>query len=145
MHCHLIISRKDQANKKKLSPLTNHKNTKNGVIKGGFNRVNLFQQVEQKFDRLFNYKRQQTESFDYQNIMKNGSISDQLNLNKQSIISSERNNQINKEYTVENRRVVNQENNQATSSFISLFSSNSDSFTKLQEQIPKKKKRNRRL
>ena len=86
MHCHLIISRKDQANKKKLSPLTNHKNTKNGVIKGGFNRVNLFQQVEQKFDRLFNYKRQQTESFDYQNIMKNGSISDQLNLNKQSII-----------------------------------------------------------
>ena len=145
MHCHLIVSRKDQANKKKLSPLTNHRNTTNGVIKGGFNRVNLFQQVEQKFDRLFNYKRQQTESFDYQNIMKNGSISDQLNLNKQSIISSERNNQINKEYTVENRRVVNQENNQATNSFISLFSSNSDSFTKLQEQRPKKKKRNRRL
>ena len=33
MHCHLIVSRKDQANKKKLSLLTNHKNTKNGVIK----------------------------------------------------------------------------------------------------------------
>lgn len=44
MHCHLIVSRKDQANKKKLSPLTNHKDTKNGVIKGGFDRVNLFQQ-----------------------------------------------------------------------------------------------------
>ena len=28
IHCHLIVSRKDQANKKKLSPLTNHKNTK---------------------------------------------------------------------------------------------------------------------
>lgn len=27
MHCHLIVSRKDQSNKKKLSPLTNHKNT----------------------------------------------------------------------------------------------------------------------
>ena len=27
MHCHLIVSRKDQTNKKKLSPLTNHKNT----------------------------------------------------------------------------------------------------------------------
>ena len=25
MHCHLIVSRKDQTNKKKLSPLTNHK------------------------------------------------------------------------------------------------------------------------
>ena len=36
IHCHLIVSRKDQANKKKLSPLTNHKNTKNGIIKGGF-------------------------------------------------------------------------------------------------------------
>ena len=45
MHCHLIVSRKDQTNKKKLSPLTNHKNTKNGVIKGGFDRVNLFQQA----------------------------------------------------------------------------------------------------
>ena len=28
MHCHLIVSRKDQTNKKRLSPLTNHKNTK---------------------------------------------------------------------------------------------------------------------
>ncbi len=53
MHCHLIVSRKDQTNKKKLSPLTNHKNTKNGIIKGGFDRVNLFQQAEQGFDKLF--------------------------------------------------------------------------------------------
>ena len=34
MHCHLIVSRKDQSNKKKLSPLTNHKNTKKGTVKG---------------------------------------------------------------------------------------------------------------
>lgn len=47
IHCHLIVSRKDQANKKKLSPLTNHRNTNNGIIKGGFDRVTLFQQVEQ--------------------------------------------------------------------------------------------------
>lgn len=65
MHCHLIISRKDQANKKKLSPLTNHKNTKNGIIKGGFNRVNLFQKIERGFDYMFCYDRQQFESFDY--------------------------------------------------------------------------------
>ena len=32
MHCHIIVSRKDQANKIKLSPLTNHRNTKKGVI-----------------------------------------------------------------------------------------------------------------
>ena len=43
MHCHLIVSRKDQTNKKKLSPLTNHKSTTNRVIRGGFDRVNLFQ------------------------------------------------------------------------------------------------------
>ena len=83
MHCHLIVSRKDQANKKKLSPLTNHKNTKNGVIKGGFDRVNLFQQTEQGFDKLFDYNRQLSESFDYHNTMKNGSISEQLELQKQ--------------------------------------------------------------
>ena len=84
MHCHLIVSRKDQANKKKLSPLTNHKNTKNGVIKGGFDRVNLFQQAEQGFDRLFGYNRQLSESFEYSNTMKNGSISEQLELQNQN-------------------------------------------------------------
>ncbi len=71
MHCHLIVSRKDQSNKKKLSPLTNHKNTKKRSNKKAvFDRVNLFQQVEQGFDKLFSYDRQQSESFDYHNTMK---------------------------------------------------------------------------
>lgn len=84
MHCHLIVSRKDQANKKKLSPLTNHKNTKKGTVTGGFDRVNLFKQAEQGFDKLFNYNRQQTESFDYYNTMKNSSISEQLEIQNQN-------------------------------------------------------------
>lgn len=67
MHCHLIVSRKDQTGKKKLSPLTNHKNTKNGIIKGGFDRISPFLRVEQGFDKLFSYNRQQTETFDYLN------------------------------------------------------------------------------
>lgn len=79
IHCHLIVSRKDQANKKKLSPLTNHKNTKKGTVTGGFDRVNLFQQAEQGFDKLFDYKRQLVESFDYCNTMKNGTIFERLN------------------------------------------------------------------
>lgn len=95
MHCHLIVSRKDQTNKKKLSPLTNHKNTKNGIIKGGFNRVNLFQQVEQGFDKLFNHNRQSTELFDYHNTIKNGSISEQFKLQQQEIQSSERKIEVN--------------------------------------------------
>ena len=90
MHCHLIVSRKDQTNKKKLSPLTNHKNTKNGVIKGGFDHINLFQQVEQGFDKLFGYNRQRKETFDYHNTMKNGSISEQLELQEQQIIDERR-------------------------------------------------------
>lgn len=85
MHCHLIVSRKDQSNKKKLSPLTNHKNTTKGVIKGGFDRTNLFRQAEQGFDNLFGYQRELTESFKYYNTMKNGSISDQLKMQEREI------------------------------------------------------------
>lgn len=47
--------------------------------------MNLFQQAEQGFDKLFGYKRQQSESFDYHNTMKNGSISEQLELQEQKI------------------------------------------------------------
>lgn len=80
MHCHIIVSRKDQSNKIKLSPLTNHRNTKKGVINGGFDRTNLFQQVEIGFDKLFNYSRPLDESFEYYNTMKNGSITEQIKM-----------------------------------------------------------------
>ena len=76
MHCHLIVSRKNQSNKKKLSQLTNHKNTKKGTVRGGFDRVNLFQQAKQGFDKLFGYNRQFSESFENANTMKNGSVSE---------------------------------------------------------------------
>jgi hypothetical protein len=85
MHCHLIVSRKDQSNKKKLSPLTNHKNTEKGAIKGGFDRKNLFRQAEQGFDTLFAYNRSLSESFEYYNTMKNGTITDQLNMQERQI------------------------------------------------------------
>ena len=85
IHCHLIVSRKDQMNKKKLSPLTNHKNTKKGTVTGGFDRVNLFLQAEQGFDKLFGYDRQKSESFEYSNTMKNGSIDDKLKMQEQEL------------------------------------------------------------
>ena len=85
MHCHLIISRKDQTNKKKLSPLTNHKNTKKGAVIKGFDRINLFKQVEQGFDKLFGYDHQQSESFVYYSMMKNNSLTEQLKLQEQEI------------------------------------------------------------
>lgn len=97
MHCHLIVSRKDQTGKKKLSPLTNHKNTKNGIIKGGFDRISLFLRVEQGFDKLFSYNRQQTETFDYLNAMKNSPVSKQLELQEQDIQYNERKIEINQD------------------------------------------------
>ena len=133
MNCHLIVIRKDQTNKKKLSPLTNHKNTKNGVIKGGFDRVNLFQQAEQGFDKIFSYNRQQTESFDYLNTMKNGSISEQIEVQEQNFTgenkkevfqSSERENMIpcNIDSKQNNKHAFNQGDNRSGDSLLSIFS-----------------------
>lgn len=110
MHCHLIMSRKDQSNKKKLSPLTNHKNTKNGIVKGGFERVNLIQHMEQGFDKLFGHDRQQSESFDYYNTMKNSSISEQLKQQEVNIQSDERKIKVNQNSNQENFFSINPEN-----------------------------------
>lgn len=87
MHCHIIMSRKDQANKVKLSPLTNHRNTKKGAIRGGFDRSNLFQRVEKGFDVLFKYDRQLAETFQYCNTMKNGSIDEQISMQETELAS----------------------------------------------------------
>lgn len=119
MHCHLIVSRKDQSNKKKLSPLTNHKNTQKGTVTGGFNRVNLFKQAEQGFDKLFDYNRQQIESFFYYNTMKNCSIPEQLAVqeqeftgdkNKEEFQSNERKIEISLDSNQENLFSINFEN-----------------------------------
>ena len=158
MHCHLIVSRKDQANKKKLSPLTNHKDTKKGTVTGGFDRVNLFQQTEQGFDKLFGYNRQLSESFEYANTMKNGSISEQLELQEQNFTgekkkevfqSSEKENMIscNLDSKQECKQSYNQQNNSSGDSLLSIFSlgdgNNYDATLaeELQAQKRKKKKK----
>ena len=160
MHCHLIVSRKDQSNKKKISPLTNHKNTQKGTVKGGFDRKNLFQQTEQGFDRLFNHKRELTESFEYYNTMKNGSISDQLNMQERQIADERKNTDIQEELTenkvaykqddnLSNIQSVNQENKKedkqsfnlpdlGLSSALGLLTP--DATNQEEEQIPMKKK-----
>lgn len=161
MHCHLIVSRKDQANKKKLSPLTNHKNTKNGVIKGGFDRVNLFQQAEQGFDKLFSYNRHQSESFHYHNTMKNRSICEQIKHQEQKTLYSKRKSTVNIEnllainietHTTKQERqnpdtpFINQGNNQISDIFTTFSTSGLDLITHNEEQPlkPKRKKKKRR-
>ena len=140
MHCHLIVSRKDQTNKKKLSPLTNHKNTNKGTVTGGFDRVNLFQQAEQGFDKLFGYTRQLSESFEYANTMKNGSMDDKLKMqerelkepkqyftgeNKKELIQSgEKENMIsyNPDSKQNEQHSFNQVDNRSGDSLLSIFS-----------------------
>lgn len=78
MHAHIIVSRKDKSNKIKLSPQTNHKNTKKGAIRGGFNRSDFYQHVETAFDKHFWYNRDFADTFEYKNILKNGTISQKI-------------------------------------------------------------------
>ncbi len=74
MHAHIIVSRKDLSNRIKLSPQTNHRDTKKGVVKGGFDRTSFFQNAEISFDKLFGYNRSLEDTFEYKNTMKNGSM-----------------------------------------------------------------------
>lgn len=165
MHCHLIVSRKDQSNKVKISPLTNHRNTKKGVITGGFDRTALFENVEKGFDKLFGYNRQLAETFEYCNTMKNGSITDKLKMQEKEIVFADekKNNpahkqadmQISKqgEMTVnkfENKHEKNNDSNQSVnqsttqdglSSLFSILPSAADISPSDEPQPPKKKKK----
>ena len=73
MHAHIIVSRKDRSNTRKLSPQTNHTGKKNtGNIKGGFDRSGFYQSCEECFDRRVGFNRDVKESYEYRNAMKNG-------------------------------------------------------------------------
>jgi hypothetical protein len=74
MHAHIIVSRKDRSNTRKLSPKTNHTGKKNcGNVKGGFDRTDFFRKCESSFDKRTGYDRSPEQTFDYLNTMKNGS------------------------------------------------------------------------
>ena len=150
MHCHLIVSRKDQSNKRKLSPLTNHRSTNKGAIRGGFDRTNLFQQAETGFDNLFNYDRKLTESFEYCNTMKNGSINDKLMVQefeiKENISAGENKKELIQPNIQTTGISINQDNNGTNSSFLSIFShvSNFDATGEDELQIKKLKKKKKK-
>ena len=74
-HVHVIVSRKDITNKIRLSPFTNHKNSKN-ILNGkevqiGFNRKEFAQNCEKRFDSKFGYDRPLKHSFEYRHTNKN--------------------------------------------------------------------------
>jgi len=75
----IIVSRKDMANQRLLSPLTNHrgqgKSQEHGQKFGQFNRVAFKERSEEVFDRQTGYRRELEDSFRYQNTMSNGTTS----------------------------------------------------------------------
>ena len=77
-HIHILVSRKDQTQRMKLSPLSNEKSTQRTIGKNsykvGFDRKAWITQNEKTFDSLFNYKRKEIERFEVQNKLKNGTL-----------------------------------------------------------------------
>jgi len=90
-HVHVLVSRKDQTNKIKLSPMASEKgDTENAMLNGksiqrGFNRAAFSEKVEQAFDRAFDFKRNINQSFHYLNVMKHGSVREQADMRKAEI------------------------------------------------------------
>lgn len=85
MHAHVIVSRKDKENRIKLSPKTNHRRAgKSGPVRSGFDRTDFFKKCEDSFDIKFKYERQYSESFEYQNAVKNGTFKEKEQAVKQA-------------------------------------------------------------
>lgn len=90
MHAHIIVSRKDRSNTKKLSPQTTHTGKKNcGSVKGGFDRSGFYQACEDGFDKHFGYDRDVKDSYQYRNTIKNGAITDIQEQVERAIIQQE--------------------------------------------------------
>lgn len=112
---------------------------------------------------MFDYDRQQSESFDYYNTIKNGSISEQLELQNQNFTnekkkdifqSTEKENMIscNLDSQVDKKHSYNQQNNSGSDSLLSIFllgGGNNNGATLAEElqaqKHKKKKKKGRRL
>ena len=72
MHAHIIVSRKDLTNTKKLSPQTNHRGKGKGAVQSGFDRTEFYKACEKGFDKKTGFERDIKDTFEYRNAMKNG-------------------------------------------------------------------------
>lgn len=99
-HVHVLVSRTenlaryterkqagelDRKNPYHLSPLTNHKDTKRGVVVGGFERKQYSERVEQAFDQAFGYERPLSETFRYAHTMQHGTPEECAALRSQAL------------------------------------------------------------
>ena len=79
-HIHVIVARKDKRGERQFSPLTNHRSTSKGAVRGGFYRKAWQMKSEELFDALTKYQRPLQESFRYFDIQKNGTSKEQFQL-----------------------------------------------------------------
>ncbi len=103
-HIHIIQSRKaNNKQQSKISPNTKYKERKtdnfNNNSRGGFNRINFYQNVELVFDKLTKYNRDYTKSFEFNNENK------KIKKNKEMANNFYTQNEIN--LIVENSSIVN--------------------------------------
>lgn len=75
VHLHGIVGRKAR-NGKKLSPLTNHRNTQKGPVLGGFDREVFVANCERIFDELMHIDRSVVDTYEFKWAMKKGTASD---------------------------------------------------------------------
>ncbi|MEM6734648.1 MAG: MobB family relaxase [Bacteroidota bacterium] len=76
-HIHVIVSRKDKAQRLKLSPFASARNTQKHTINGnkvqsGFDRQQFVNNGEKRFDTMFSYERSVKDSFRYKYSQKTG-------------------------------------------------------------------------
>lgn len=75
LHAHIIISRLDKSQTMQLSPMSNHKQSKNQLngkeVSIGFNRDNFVASGEKLFDKKFEYNRTHDQSYSYYKETKN--------------------------------------------------------------------------
>lgn len=77
LHAHILVARKTKGCKISISPMTNHRNGKTtGAVKGGFDRCEFKNKCETRFDKHFGYDRDIKDTFEYRNVMKNGTPED---------------------------------------------------------------------
>lgn len=95
LHIHIIVSRKSNDGRLKLSPMTNHQNTKKGAVKGGFTRIDYYSSVERAFDNKYLYQRKREEQFDYKKQYKKADVKQLQELNKEKFKCNQ--------YQIENR------------------------------------------
>lgn len=74
LHAHVIQSRKGADKKTKLSPYSTHRVNKKSGIKQGFDRKEFIKKQEQTFDKMFDYKRDLEQKFEYKNAVKKNDL-----------------------------------------------------------------------